>query len=138
MKNVIILVFLIGIAYGQQTNVPLPTPTMPAIKAELDKLNQKMDQLSLTNIQANLLEISNIRESLEALKDRALKQCQKKELKKDDRKQCLLGLKTDYFQVIETYYKARLKYLDVIHKHYQNLLGQERQQLLEQLNKETL
>ena len=125
-----------------KTATPLPSAghsnASNSMSGELEKLNQKMDQLSLTNIQANLLEISAMRESLETLKDRALKNCQKKDFSKEQRKQCLLGLKDEYFQVIETYYQARLKYLDIIHKHYQNLLGQERKLLLEQLNKETL
>jgi hypothetical protein len=133
-KNLLLLClyFLnVTISHGQVTESNL-------IKAENEKLAQKMDQLSLTNIQANLIEIAKMRESLEVLKDKSLKNCQKKEFGKDQRKTCLLTLKDEYLKVIDSYYQARLKYLEIIQKHYQNLLGQERKLLIDQLNKETL
>ena len=106
------------------------------LKAGNEKLSQKMDQISLSNIQANLLEISQLRDSLDALKDKSLKNCQKKDFNKDQKHQCLISLKEEYQSIIENYYQARVRYLDIIHKHYQQLLGQERKALIDQLNKE--
>ncbi|MDH4468815.1 MAG: hypothetical protein QE271_12220 [Bacteriovoracaceae bacterium] len=138
MQNNIIFFFFLGWILTQNLCFSLETKTEAKneLKSVQEKLSQKMDQISLSNIQANLLEISQLRDSLDALKDKSLKNCQKKDFSKDQKHQCLISLKDDYQSIIENYYQARLRYLDIIHKHYQQLLGQERKALIEQLNKE--
>ena len=102
----VLFIVILSLSISFETNAE----TKDELKAGNEKLSQKMDQISLSNIQANLLEISQLRDSLDALKDKSLKNCQKKDFNKDQKHQCLISLKDDYQSIIENYYQARLRY----------------------------